>query len=80
MNSSDMSSFKKESMDVMSIEQSYVFPHAITALATTSTKFGITAKDLIGEACSSVIHETLLMLGMQLPPEIIRFNLSIVDY
>ena len=32
----------------MKYEQSYIFPHAITALAPTSTKFGITTKDLIG--------------------------------
>ena len=32
----------------MKYEQAYVFPHAITALAPTSTKFGITTKDLIG--------------------------------
>ena len=32
----------------MKFEQAYVFPHAITAIAPTSTKFGITTRDLIG--------------------------------
>ena len=32
----------------MKYEQTYIFPHGITALAPTSTKFGITTKDLIG--------------------------------
>ena len=36
----------------MKYEQAYVFPHAITALAPTSTKFGITTKDLIGLSAS----------------------------
>jgi ER membrane protein complex subunit 1, C-terminal len=29
-------------------EQSYIFPHAITSIATTSTKYGISTKDIIG--------------------------------
>ena len=36
----------------MKYEQAYIFPHAITALAPTSTKFGITTKDLIGLSAS----------------------------
>ena len=46
--SSDMTSYSKESMNVTAIEQSYVFPHGITAITTTSTKFGITSKDIVG--------------------------------
>lgn len=46
--SSDMSSHSISSTDVTAIEQSYVFPHAITAIASTSTKFGISMKDIIG--------------------------------
>jgi hypothetical protein len=30
------------------IEQSYIFPRAITSIATTSTKYGISTKDVIG--------------------------------
>ncbi|KAF8884531.1 hypothetical protein BD779DRAFT_1443085 [Infundibulicybe gibba] len=45
--SSDMSAFAGEAMNVTTHEQSYVFPHAITAMSATSTKFGISSKDLI---------------------------------
>lgn len=45
--SSDMSSLSNESLIVNAIEQAFVFPHRITAIATTSTKFGVTTKDLI---------------------------------
>jgi len=46
--SSDMSSYSSKSVEVTAIAQAYVFPHAIAAMAPTSTKFGITNKDLIG--------------------------------
>ncbi|KDR78137.1 hypothetical protein GALMADRAFT_94668 [Galerina marginata CBS 339.88] len=45
--SSDLSSYSNETLSYSIYEQSYVFPYAITALATTSTKFGISTKDLI---------------------------------
>ncbi|KAF8963227.1 hypothetical protein BDZ97DRAFT_1038548 [Flammula alnicola] len=45
--SSDLSSYSNDSANFMTLEKAYVFPHAITALAPTSTKFGITSKDLI---------------------------------
>ncbi|GLB44268.1 putative DUF1620-domain-containing protein [Lyophyllum shimeji] len=45
--SSDMSSHADGSVNVTTFEQAYVFPHAITALAPTTTKFGMTVKDLI---------------------------------
>jgi hypothetical protein len=54
--SSDMSSYSSKSVDVMAIEQAYVFPFAITAMAPTSTKFGITNKDLIGMSFVSQFH------------------------
>lgn len=50
--SSDMSSYSNKSLDVRAISQSFVFPHGVTALATTSTKFGVTTKDLIGTRLS----------------------------
>ncbi|KAF8229227.1 hypothetical protein L208DRAFT_1378999 [Tricholoma matsutake] len=53
MGSSDMSSYSSKSMDVMAIEQAYVFPFAITTMAPTSTKFGITNKDLIAQHSAS---------------------------
>ncbi|KIK01760.1 hypothetical protein K443DRAFT_550803 [Laccaria amethystina LaAM-08-1] len=45
--SSDMSSFSEKSLHLTAYEQAFVFPHPITALAPTSTKFGISSKDLI---------------------------------
>ncbi|RDB18117.1 ER membrane protein complex subunit 1 [Hypsizygus marmoreus] len=45
--SSDMSAYSNNTVDVLAFEQSYVFPQAITAMAPTSTKFGMTVKDLI---------------------------------
>ena len=56
MGSSDMSPYSSKSVDLMAIEQAYVFPHAITAMAPTSTKFGITNKDLIGLFFVSQFH------------------------
>ena len=48
VDSSDMSAFSGKNADVLVLEQSYVYPHAITALTPTTTKFGIAVKDLIG--------------------------------
>ncbi|KAL0953048.1 hypothetical protein HGRIS_007249 [Hohenbuehelia grisea] len=45
--SSEISAFSEEIMDLTALEQAYVFPHGITAMATTSTKFGISSKDII---------------------------------
>jgi hypothetical protein len=47
--SSDLTSYSYDSSLLTVFQQSFVFPHAITALATTSTKFGISTKDLLGE-------------------------------
>ncbi|KAJ7261871.1 hypothetical protein C8J57DRAFT_1184056 [Mycena rebaudengoi] len=45
--SSGMSAFSEDSMKVEVLEQSYIYAHGITAITTTSTKFGITSKDII---------------------------------
>jgi hypothetical protein len=45
----------------MKYEQAYVFPHAITALAPTSTKFGITTRDLIGLFVSMLRTKAVLI-------------------
>ncbi|KAJ7588211.1 hypothetical protein C8J56DRAFT_1164789 [Mycena floridula] len=45
--SSDLSSFSVDAVDIMAFEQAYVFPGGISAMTTTRTKFGISAKDLI---------------------------------
>lgn len=49
--SSDASIYYNKNADVSVYEQAYVFPSAVTAMATTSTKFGIATKDLVG-ACA----------------------------
>ncbi|KAJ7498075.1 DUF1620-domain-containing protein [Mycena galericulata] len=54
--SSDMSAFSLESMNVEPLEQSYVFAHGVTAITTTSTKFGITSKDIIVATQNNKIH------------------------
>src|SRR5712671_799534 len=46
--SSELSSYSNKSLAMTTIEQSYVFPHAITSITTTSTKYGVSAKDIIG--------------------------------
>ena len=47
--SSDLSSYSNSSTLVNVHEQTYVFPRGISTMTTTTTKFGITSKDLIGE-------------------------------
>ncbi|KAJ7065423.1 hypothetical protein C8F01DRAFT_1125582, partial [Mycena amicta] len=55
--SSDMSAFSQDIMRVEAMEQSYVYPHGVTAITTTSTKFGITTKDIIVATQNNKIHE-----------------------
>ncbi|KZT21772.1 DUF1620-domain-containing protein [Neolentinus lepideus HHB14362 ss-1] len=45
--SSDMSSYSNKSINVSVYEQAFLLPYGITALASTSTKFGMTTKDII---------------------------------
>ncbi|KAG2006142.1 endoplasmic reticulum protein, variant 2 [Coprinopsis cinerea AmutBmut pab1-1] len=45
--SSDMSAYSNATLDLTVYEESFVFPHGITAMAPTMTKFGITSKDMI---------------------------------
>jgi hypothetical protein len=58
--SSDMSSFSSKKYEVMALQQAYIFPHAITAMSPTSTKFGVTTKDIIG----NFLHLTCLYSGL----------------
>jgi len=53
----DMSSFSEKSLHLTVYEQAFVFPHAITALAPTLTKFGISSKDLICMLSYSFVNE-----------------------
>jgi hypothetical protein len=45
--SSDLSSFSNDTINFMTLERAFIFPHAVTAMSVTSTKFGITSKELI---------------------------------
>jgi hypothetical protein len=45
--SPELSSYSNKSLAYSITEQSYVFPYAITSIATTSTKYGISTKDII---------------------------------
>jgi len=53
---SELSSYSNKSLAVTTIEQSYVFPHAITSMATTSTKYGVSTKDIIVASENGQIH------------------------
>lgn len=46
--SSDVSVYSNASADISIYEQTYILPAGVTALTTTSTKYGITLKDVIG--------------------------------
>lgn len=48
--SSELSSYSEKMMDITAYEQSFIYPHAISAITLTSTKFGITSKDVVGMA------------------------------
>ncbi|KAF8678535.1 hypothetical protein AX14_004695 [Amanita brunnescens Koide BX004] len=54
--SADMSSYDQNMRNVTTFERAYVFSHGITAIATTSTKFGITSKDIIVATNDHKIH------------------------
>jgi ER membrane protein complex subunit 1 len=49
--SSELSSLSQQSGDMTAFEQVYLYPHGITTMATTSTKYGMTVKDVIGGCC-----------------------------
>ncbi|KAJ7147635.1 DUF1620-domain-containing protein [Mycena crocata] len=54
--SSDMSAFSVENMQVEALEQSYIYAHGISAIASTSTKFGISSKDIIVATQNNKLH------------------------
>ncbi|EIN05678.1 DUF1620-domain-containing protein [Punctularia strigosozonata HHB-11173 SS5] len=45
--SSELSSLSPKSTALSALEQVYLFPHGVMTMTTTSTKYGMTAKDLI---------------------------------
>ncbi|KII83787.1 hypothetical protein PLICRDRAFT_147866 [Plicaturopsis crispa FD-325 SS-3] len=54
--SSDISSYSNKSIEVTAYEQSFVYPHDISAITTTTTKFGVTSKDIIVANLNNKIH------------------------
>ncbi|KAI0341141.1 DUF1620-domain-containing protein [Trametopsis cervina] len=54
--SSDLSSYSSETTNISIYEQTYIFPRAVSALTTTSTKYGITSKDIIVASENGVIQ------------------------
>lgn len=48
--SGELSADSPKRAEIMPIEQTYIFPYDIKALTMTSTKFGISSKDLIGKS------------------------------
>ncbi|KAG0701659.1 hypothetical protein DFH29DRAFT_925728 [Suillus ampliporus] len=45
--SSELSSYSNKTLHVSAYEQAFIMPHGITAISPTSTKFGISTKDII---------------------------------
>jgi len=80
--SSELSSFSNKSLDVTTIEQSYIFPHAITSIATTSTKFGVSTKDIIGMSYSELAATQTYgeLLTIQWRVKMVRFTPSPAYY
>ena len=50
--SSDITSYSNKTTEISVYEQAFVLPHGVTAIATTTTKFGVSTKDIIGELVS----------------------------
>lgn len=46
--SSDITSYSNKTTEISVYEQAFVLPHGVTAIATTTTKFGVSTKDIIG--------------------------------
>ncbi|KIY53056.1 DUF1620-domain-containing protein [Fistulina hepatica ATCC 64428] len=51
-----VSAYSDKILDMTTYERSFLYPHRITAMTTTSTKFGITAKDLVVARDDDKIH------------------------
>lgn len=45
--SSELSSYSNKTLHISAYEQAFVMPHGITAISPTSTKFGVSTKDII---------------------------------
>ncbi|KAG9308090.1 hypothetical protein JVU11DRAFT_12603 [Chiua virens] len=47
ISSSDITSYSNKTIEFSVYEQAFAMPHRVTAIATTSTKFGVSTKDII---------------------------------
>ena len=56
----------------MKLERAFIFPHAITVMSVTSTKFGISSKELIGSY--------IIFLWRHLPHDITQWQQRIIEY
>lgn len=80
--SPELSSYSNKSLAITIIEQSYVFPHAITSIATTSTKHGISTKDVIGVSHLELApaRTNVKLVIIQWRTRMARFNHSLACY
>lgn len=49
VDNSDITSYANRTAEFSAYEQAFLIPHAIAALATTTTKFGVSTQDIISE-------------------------------
>ncbi|KIJ13017.1 hypothetical protein PAXINDRAFT_163784 [Paxillus involutus ATCC 200175] len=54
--SSDITSYSNKTTEFSVYEQAFVVPHGITAIAPTTTKFGVSTKDMIVASRKNSIH------------------------
>jgi antitoxin component HigA of HigAB toxin-antitoxin module len=47
VNSSDITSHSNKTTEFSVYEQAFAVPHGVTAITTTTTKFGVSTKDII---------------------------------
>lgn len=48
VDSSDITSFSNKTTQISVYEQAFALPYGVSAIATTTTKFGVSTKDVIG--------------------------------
>ncbi|KAI0052505.1 DUF1620-domain-containing protein [Auriscalpium vulgare] len=66
--SSELSSFSNKTLEVTAYSRAFVFPHDVTAITTTATKYGVTSKDiLVANTKGQIQSFTRLMLNPRRP-------------
>ncbi|KAG8215379.1 hypothetical protein J3R82DRAFT_8977 [Butyriboletus roseoflavus] len=56
ISSSDITSYSNKTTEFSVYEQAFAVPHGVTAIATTTTKFGVSTKDIIISSRKNSIH------------------------